>query len=178
MDSSDAETPRRLASGVHILLACMPKSGSTFLADVISQAPGFHRAQLYPSSDRREQELDEYCLRAVDKLDYVGQCHVRYSEWTARMVRDFRLTPVILVRSLLDVIVSLRDHVRRQSPIWPMVFVEPAHANLSDAELELMLARLATPWLINFYMGWRQVPCARMVSYEELIRDPSGVVQS
>ena len=160
----------------HVVIACMPKSGSTFLCDVISQAPGFRRAQLYPSTDRREQELDEFCLQQVDRFDYVAQCHVRYSEWTADMCRSYRLKPVVLVRSLLDVIVSLRDHVRKQSPVWPMFFAEPFHADLDDAQLELMLARLATPWYVNFYMSWRRAPGAMMISYEQLIHHPEQVV--
>jgi uncharacterized membrane protein YkvA (DUF1232 family) len=155
----------------------MPKSGSTFLSDVISQLPGFQRAVLYPSSDRREQELDEFCLRQVNKFDYVAQSHSRYSEWTADMCRAYDLKPIILVRSLLDVVVSLRDHVRKQSHIWPMFFAEPPHASLDDATLELMLARLATPWYVNFYMGWRQAPDTLMVSYEELIREPVKTVR-
>jgi len=167
---------RRSARPAHILIACMPKSGSTFLSDVISQLPGFQRALLYPASDRREQELDEYCLREVDAHDYVAQSHCRHSEWTDEMRRTYGLKPVVLVRSLLDVIVSLRDHVRKQSPIWPMFYAEPAHADLDDARLELMLARLATPWYVNFYMGWRQARGALMVSYEQLIRAPTQTV--
>lgn len=155
----------------------MPKSGSTFLSDVISQLPGFRRAVLYPSSDRREQELDEFCLREVNKYDYVAQSHSRYSEWTAQMCNAYHLTPIVLVRSLLDVIVSLRDHVRKQSPVWPMFFADRPHADLDDATLELMLARLATPWYVNFYMGWRRAPGALMISYEELIREPVGVIR-
>ncbi len=156
----------------HILLACMPKSGSTFLSDVISQLPGFRRALLYPSSDRREQELDEFCLREVNRHDYVAQSHTRYSEWTADMCRAYNLTPIVLVRSLLDVIVSLRDHVRTQSHVWPMFFAEPPHAHQDEARLELMIAKLATPWYLNFYMSWRRAPRALMVSYEEMLRDP------
>ena len=150
----------------------MPKSGSTFLSDIISQMSGFRRALLYPASDRREQELDEFCLTQVNKLDYIAQSHTRYSEWTADMCRSYDLKPIVLVRSLLDVIVSLRDHLRKQSHVWPMFFAEPPHAELDDERLELMIARLAAPWYINFYMSWRKAPGAMMVSYEEMIRDP------
>src|SRR5579872_1434315 len=142
-----------LAAPAHILIACMPKSGSTFLTDVIAELPGLRRVSLAPTSDRREQEIDEYCLQQVDRLGFVAQHHVRYSDWTAEMCRDYGLAPVVLVRSLLDVIVSLRDHMRRESTVWPMFFVEPRHAALDDARMDAMIARLALPWYLNFYMG-------------------------
>ncbi|MDR3511127.1 MAG: sulfotransferase domain-containing protein [Caulobacteraceae bacterium] len=161
---------------IHILIACMPKSGSTFLSDVISELPGFRRASLIPVAERREQELDEFCLQQADGSTYVAQHHVRYSSWTADMSRDYRLTPVVLVRSLLDVVVSMRDHVRRESPVLPNFFADERHAALDDAALEQMIARLALPWYLNFYMGWREAPGALMVSYEALMADPVRVV--
>ena len=160
----------------HILIACMPKSGSSFLSGVIERLPGYRRVQLIPDYDRREHELDEFCLRQVDRFSYVAQHHVRYSHWTADMCRHYSLAPVVLVRNLLDVAVSLRDAVRKDGPVWPFFFAQPHHAELSDAELEEMIVRLALPWYVNFYTGWRQAPDALLVEYEHLIADPVGTV--
>jgi hypothetical protein len=160
----------------HILLASMPKSGSTYLSDMIGRLPGFHVVPLIPTAGRREQELDEYCLRRVDPLSYVGPVHVRYSDWTENMRREHQLTPVVLVRNLFDVVVSLRDHMRSEGTTWPMFFAEAHHADLDDAALERMIAQLAIPWYVNFYMGWRQAPGVMMVSYEQLIEAPRQVV--
>jgi hypothetical protein len=160
----------------HILIACMPKSGSTFLTDVIAGLRGLRRTQLIPDYDRREHELDEYCLQQADHLDYVAQLHVRHSHWTAQMCRDYGLAPVVLVRSLFDVVVSLRDHLRRETPVWPILFAEDHHANLDDARLEEMIVRLALPWYLNFYMGWRRAPGVLMVDYVDLAADPRGVI--
>jgi hypothetical protein len=93
----------------------MPKSGSTLLTDLIGQLPGFHQAALIPIAGRREQELDEVCLQKADGLDYIAQVHVRHSDWTEDMCADYGLTPIVLVRNLFDVVVSLRDHVRNES---------------------------------------------------------------
>jgi hypothetical protein len=160
----------------HILIACMPKSGSSLLSGAIARLPGYRRVQLIPEYDRREHELDEFCLRQVDRFSYVAQHHVRYSHWTAEMCRDYMVAPVVLVRNLLDVAVSLRDALRKDGPVWPFFFAEPHHAELSDAELEEMIVRLALPWYVNFYMGWRQAPDALLVEYEDLIADPVGTV--
>jgi hypothetical protein len=160
----------------HILVACMPKSGSTFLTDVIAELPGFHRAVLVPAYGRREQELDETCLRREDRFDYVAQNHVQYSDWTAQMCGDYGVAPVVLVRSLLDAIVSLRDHLRNEGPGSPIFYVDRHHASLDDARLELLIARLALPWYLGFYMSWRQSPDALMINYEDLAARPRETI--
>jgi uncharacterized membrane protein YkvA (DUF1232 family) len=161
----------------HILIACMPKSGSTFLSNVIAELPGFRRADLVPDFDRREQELDEFCLRGADPFAYVAQHHVRYSQWTHDLCRDYGLTPIVLVRDLLDVVVSLRDHLRRESAAQPQFFAEAHHAAMDDARLEAMIVRLALPWYLNFYMSWRRAPGALVVRYEDLTADPTQTVR-
>jgi len=159
----------------HILIACMPKSGSTFLTNIIAALPGFRRAELVPDFGHREQELDEPCLRGADRFAYVAQNHVRNSQWTADMCRQYGLTKVVLVRSLLDVVVSIRDHLRRESAVFPIFFAEAHHAAMDDARLEEMIVRLALPWYLNFYMGWRRAPDALLVEYEELAERPAAV---
>ncbi|HTX48590.1 MAG TPA: DUF1232 domain-containing protein, partial [Caulobacteraceae bacterium] len=149
---------------------------STFLTDVIAELPGFHRAVLVPAFGRREQELDEACLRREDRFNYVAQNHVQYSDWTAQMCGDYGVAPVVLVRSLLDAIVSLRDHLRNEGPGSPIFYVNRQHASLDDARLELLIARLALPWYLGFYMSWRQSPDALMINYEDLAAHPREVI--
>ena len=171
-----APAPSVLHSPPHILIACMPKSGSTFLTNVIAALPGFRRAELVPDWGHREQELDEPCLRGADRFAYVAQNHVRNSQWTADMCGQYGLTKVVLVRSLLDVVVSIKDHLRRESADWPIFFVEPQHAEFDDARLEEMIVRLALPWHLNFYMGWRGAPDALLVDYEDVVQRPVATV--
>lgn len=166
--------PSVLRAPPHILIACMPKSGSTFLTNIIAALPGFRRAELVPDFGHREQELDEPCLRGADRFAYVAQNHVRNSQWTADMCREYGLTKIILVRSLLDVVVSIRDHLRRESAVWPIFFAEPHHAAMDDARLEEMIVRLALPWYLNFYMGWRRAPDTLLVEYEDLAQRPAA----
>src|SRR5215469_9190289 len=158
-----ARARRPFAGSTHVLVACMAKSGSTFLTDVIAELPGFRRALLVPAQGRRAQELDEACLQAVDRCDYVAQNHVPYSDWTGELCAEYGVAPVVLVRDLLDVVVSLRDHLRQQGPVSPIFFAEPHHASLDDDALALMIVRLALPWYLNFYMSWRQAPDALLV---------------
>jgi len=176
-DKATQRGPRSDTKPVHILIACMPKSGSTFLSDVIGHCPGFRRAILTPSAGRREQEIDEQLLRKLGRVSFVAQHHVRNSDWTSEMCRSYDVRPIVLVRSLQDVVVSLRDHMRRESAVFPQFFAEARHAELDDRALEAMIARLALPWYLNFYMSWRTAPGAMMVAYEDLTAAPTQVIQ-
>jgi uncharacterized membrane protein YkvA (DUF1232 family) len=169
---------RASASGpTRILLACMPKSGSTFLTDVIESLPDFKRAKLSPSpSGGRQPELDEARLKAAGHGSFIAQEHVLYSDWTAKMCNDFALKPVVLVRSLPDAIVSICDHIRREGGARHLCLADPRAAGVDDATLEAMLAHFRAPWYVNFYMSWRMVRSKLMISYEELIDNPETTV--
>ena len=156
-----------------ILIACMPKSGSTFLSDLISALPDFKRAKFSASpSDGRQHELDEASLKAAGRGNFVGQVHVLYNTWTAKMCKDYRLKPVVLVRSLPDVIVSQRDHIRREGGVGPLFRADPNLTATDDATVEEMIVRFQASWYVNFYMSWRDAPGTLMISYEELTADP------
>jgi hypothetical protein len=130
-----------------------------------------------PPTDGREPELDEAYLQQIGVGDRVAQLHIRNTERTTNLYRKYRLKPVVLVRSLPDVMISLRDHLRRESPLFQMIYADLDHAALDDATLEAMMVRLAAPWYLNFYMGWRTAPDALMISYEELTADPEGILR-
>lgn len=156
----------------------MPKSGSTFLSDLISALPDFKRAKFSPTpAGGRQHELDATCLVNAGHGNYVGQVHILNSDWTAKMCRDYRLKPVVLVRSLPDAMVSLRDHIRREGEEGPIFQADPHLAALDDATLEEMIVRFRAPWYVNFYMSWRKAPGTLMISYEELTADPRRILR-
>ena len=164
-----------------ILIACQPKSASTFLTQAIANLPGFKSVGLVPGYDRREQELCEARLQRFrfrqGKL-YVAQHHVRHSLPTQQLIDKYGICVVVLIRDLFDVVISLRDHVRKESPVGPMLYLDTAHPSLSDDALEQAIARLALPWYLNFYMSWRGVPGVTLVNYDDLLDQPRETVAS
>ena len=168
----DAAEPSR------ILIACMPKSGSTFLLQLVCALPEFTRGRFIPPPvGHGDPELDEACLQKLGRGPCVSHLHIRNSERTTELYRKYRIKPVVLVRSLPDVVLSLRDHIKRESSGWQMFHTDDHHADLDDATLEAMIVRLAAPWYVNFYMGWREATDALLISYEELIAAPKAVLR-
>ncbi|MGC2602741.1 MAG: hypothetical protein WA384_15505, partial [Rhodomicrobium sp.] len=160
----------------HLLVACMPKSASTFLTGVLAELPGMRRAPLAWSFERREQVLDEIQLARYDLDAYVCQQHLRYSSHVGKAIKEYGLTPVVLTRNIFDIVASIRDHTRNESSHSPMVAIGPEHAKLPDSALEELIAELAIPWFINFYVSWQNVDCLRL-DYERLRSSVAEVVR-
>jgi hypothetical protein len=160
----------------HILIACMPKSGSTFFSNALAECPGFRNVALVPAYGQREQELCKIQLSRHNGRSYVAQHHVRNSDWTQQLISKYGITPVVLVRNLADAAISLRDHIRKESPETAMAFFTNEHLNMNDADLEAAVVRLALPWYLNFYAGWRNDPNALFLNYDEMIVDPAAAM--
>jgi tetratricopeptide (TPR) repeat protein len=159
-----------------VLVACMPKSGSTWLADVLAKLPGMQRAHLVPDYGRREQELDLEQLINHQGLSYVSQLHLRPSKLTKELLSGFRVKVVFLYRDIWDVMASLRDHMHTHSMDWSMARIEPAFRDWEEGRQYEFLARAMMPWFIDFYVSWSHEPEKLAVSYEALMTDPQATV--
>lgn len=168
---------RDVGSGfVRILLACMPKSGSTYLADLLASLPSMHRAHLVPNYGRREQVLGIVQLVQYRRINYVSQLHLKPSETTRELMTSFGLRPVVLIRNLWDVMVSLRDHMHHHSLDWSMAQVDPEFCSWDQDRQYDFLARAMMPWFIDFHVSWSRIADKLALNYESLIADPSAVV--
>ena len=175
-----------------VLVACMPKSGSTFLSALIAEIPGFRREHIVPSYRRREQELDEdeiqRAFNATQTLrrafqqgglkdehrprGFVCQNHVRHNHETETLIDRYEIVPICLVRNIFDIVVSLRDHFANESPYTPTAYVDEKMAAWEPARMYEFLVDMSVPWYIHFYVSWYRATNRVMVSYENLIDDP------
>ena len=166
---------RNLPRPKYVLIACQPKTGSTFLTTSIGTLPRAKVVSLVPGYDRREQELCESRIGRLKHRLYrllVAQHHVRCSEPTKELVAKHDMAVVVLRRNLYDAVVSLRDHVRMESIVFPMMYFLPQHTDLADEDLEQIIAQLAIPWYLNFHISWREFPGAFSLDYMAIAKSP------
>lgn len=166
----------------HILVACFPKSGSTWLSEILSALPGFARADLVPVYDRREQELAFERLLAAHHLNYVAQHHCRYSAATQHCLRAFSIKPVILVRDIFDCVVSVKDQIDRGlndpvTRIGPLAYVPRVYDEWPDEARLNFVVDMCIPWYFNFFVGWQDCGDGVWVRYEDLLADPHATVR-
>jgi len=170
---------RDLASDHHrILLACFPKSGSTYLARVLSLLPGYSKVALVSGYGRREQELSVERLLAAHRShgNYVAQHHVRYSAATERLMGQFGLKPVVLVRNIFDTIVSIRDHLQSEPSDISQAYVPEDIGEWNDERTFRFIVDMIVPWYFNFFASWSQCEDKLLVTYEDIHADVLGVV--
>ncbi len=160
-----------------IFIAAMPKSGSSFLSYALAELTGYPHAYCAYDYDRTEQEL--YLPKVIDVYGRgsVVQQHVRANEPNLAIFRDFGIRPVVLVRNLFDVVVSVRDHLRDESLTnFPSAYVSEEFRAFDDERQFDFIVAFVVPWYLGFYYSWwdaerrAALPFDWLV-YDEVIRD-------
>ena len=171
-------------SGPYVFVACMPRTGSTFLTETLCELTGFKRVELTDAYAENEQELD--VPRLLDAWSYgsVTQQHVRANGRTVGLMRDFSIRPVVLVRDVFDVVVSIRDFLLAEGcGKWPTFFTtDERFRALDEAAQYEQIVELGLPWYFDFFVSWSGV--ARdgtletlWLTYESATADWAGAVR-
>ena len=163
--------------GHTIFISALPKSGSTFLVNVLAEVTGY---QSFFLGYHQLNEQDLYLPNLIDawSLNVISHQHTRASAPNLALMRQFAIRPVILTRDIYDATVSLTDHLERESPQTPLLNVPDDFMTRGRAERLDMVIDLALPWYIRFVADWRlaEQDCL-WLRYEELTTDGVGVVR-
>jgi hypothetical protein len=171
---------QRLGFGQFLLIACMPRTASTFVSSVLVEATGFSRTMLTHAYGRYEQEL--YLPKVIDASlrSSVTQQHVRATPVNLEIMKRFSMRPVVLVRNLCDVVVSIRDYLFLEGfDRFPTMYATKAFAEMPIERQYEFIITFGMPWYFDFYVSWYDA-CASgrvealWVTYEELCGDWAG----
>lgn len=176
----------------NILIACAPKSASTFLHAALTRALSLPTACLFAGtldwgsaalhgSALREQEPDELALirAGLNGRGYIAQHHSRCSPYLAQLLNIYNVRPIVTYRNLFDTVISLDDMVlewrARAGSVDHGYFADAMPSNFERrdrADRLMILAERFAPWLVQFYVSWRK--CAEVgfikplwISYDE-----------
>ncbi len=176
-DFTSEITPEQL--GRHIFIACAPKSGSTFLKNLLLNLSGYADAFMVASPGQFEQELYLPTLQETAHLDTVTQQHARASDANIHLMQAFGIKPVVLVRNIFDAVVSLLDFYDKGAfknsfyrEDWPSLDAE--------TKIDLVIDNLV-PWYFQFFASWALAEKqgridVQWLTYEELIADKTTSV--
>jgi hypothetical protein len=164
------------AAQPNLLVACMPKSASTFIQHALRTALSLPSAGLYTATfsaasgsalgaNLREQEPDELALirNGLNQRGYVAQHHSRCSPYVARLLNAYNVRPIVTHRNILDIIVSMDDMALE----WRSVSATPVGYFFNDglpgnyhkidrADRLMILAQRFSAWLVQFYISWKK----------------------
>ncbi len=165
-----------------IFLACMPKTASTFAVKALRRATGFEAVNLVDVFRDNEQNL--YLPKLIDTCatDIVLHQHCKATNRNLELMVQYNIRPVILVRDLLDVLVSLYDHFHNESPISPFAFAYDGFFDLDEEGRKWLLVRMAAPWLVQFHASWYTCSALKKqintfwVGYADFMADKGGTL--
>jgi hypothetical protein len=165
--------------GSCLFVTSFPKSGSTYLVSALARASGTLN---YFLGDDPLNAQDLYLPKLVDSyaINVTCQQHTRATGPNLALMREFAIRPVVLVRDLGDAIVSLRDHLERESRQTPVITVADDFFARPQAAQFDQLIDVAAPWYLDFYAGWRAAAAANVsvhwLTYEQLMADKEAAL--
>jgi len=172
-------TPEQL--GRHIFIACVPKSASTFLKNLIGNVTGYRDLFAVYAAGQNEHDLYMPTLRESAHLDTVTQQHCRASDANIHLMQAFDIRPVVLVRNIFDSVMSLLDFYNHGA--FQTSYFRADWQDLDEeARIDLLIENVI-PWYFQFVASWDLAEKQKRLevhwlSYEELIADkPSSVLK-
>ncbi len=160
----------------YVVIACMPKTGSTFLNKVLVELTGYQYQDL--CSYGKQNEPDIYLPVIVDAFRFksITQQHMRATDGNLNILNSYSISPIILVRNIFDIVVSIRDHLHKESILGFILHLNEEFFKL-DEETQLdMIIEMALPWYFNFMASWHDACSSGRISalwmtYERLFAD-------
>lgn len=178
-DYCDTLLPADLAP--HLLIACQPKTGSSFLKNALCRITGFRDVFFFHASGQAEQELYLPILLEFATIPTVTQQHCRASEANVQMMQAFGIRPVVLVRDIHDIVVSLHDFYLQGAVRG--TFFSPADfaAMTEESRLDLIIDHVV-PWHLQFVASWQQVEREQRLplmwlTYETMMADKPAALR-
>jgi hypothetical protein len=167
--------------GKHIFIACSPKSGSTFLKNLVVNVTGFKDLFSVYAGLQNEHELDLPQFVKFGKENTVTQQHSRATEANIQMMQAFGIKPVILVRNIFDTVMSLLDFYTKGFT-FSTFFNREEFLNFPTEEKIDLLIEYTIPWYFQFVSGWQRAEKegrlnVTWLTYEEMIADKPAAVE-
>ena len=167
--------------GKKILVICAPKSGSSFISNLISKTLDFASVNLNTFAQKpspfgingREQEICEFSfirnvLHPNYKGNFVAQHHIRASEYLVNQINYFDIKPIITTRNIFDSLVSMDDMIMAGKISFldnseelfvrdsATVTIPTNYQTLTSDERYSCLVNTYGYWCISFYLSWKR----------------------
>ena len=167
--------------GRHIFIACVPKSASTFLKNLLVNLTGYRDLFTVYAAGQNEHELYLPTLRESAHLDTVTQQHCRASDANVHMMQAFGVRPIVLVRNIYDSVMSLLDFYNIQGAFYNTYFRADFQSLDEETKIDLLIDNVV-PWYMQFVASWDLVEKQKRLEiswlrYEDLISDKRAAVQ-
>jgi tetratricopeptide (TPR) repeat protein len=167
--------------GRHIFIACVPKSASTFLKNLLVNLTGYRDLFTVYAAGQNEHEIYLPTLQQSARLDTVTQQHCRASDANVHLMQAFGIRPVVLVRNIFDSLMSLLDFYNKGA-FQTSYFRSDWQFLDEETKIDLLIDNVI-PWYFQFVASWDAAEKQRRLelhwlTYEDLVADkPSCILK-
>ncbi len=173
-------TPDQL--GKTLLIACIPKTGSTFMQATLAAATGYDSHKLCLSYADEENTLYPGYIKSIGGNNKIAQEHVRASAHNLAVIQAMDAAVVVLVRNIFDSLVSMRDMlVGYGGGSVVALFQDNLRELDNENQMDAIMNKWAL-WQIEFFVSWVRAMRAervkaRLMTYEELMIDKAAAIE-
>ena len=164
----------------HVVIAALPKSGSTLLWRLLEKITGYHRFHLCVDTGSNEQVIDRSVIPAFLSVDTLTRQHLRASEENLELLSLLDARVIVLARDMCDMVISLYDFINNGHIRSPALIVTSDFYEMDERMKLDYLIELSIPWYLHMYVSWLEAEKAgfpmKLVSYEALMSDPNRAV--
>ncbi|MGI8917194.1 MAG: sulfotransferase domain-containing protein [Pyrinomonadaceae bacterium] len=167
--------------GRHLFIACVPKSASTFLKNLLVDVTGYRDLFTVYAAGQSEHEIYLPTLRDAAHLDTITQQHCRASDANVHLMQGFGIRPVVLVRNIFDSVMSLLDFYDKGA-FQTSYFRADWQLLNKETKIDLLIENVV-PWYFQFVASWHLAEKQKRIevhwlTYEDLVADkPSSVLK-
>jgi hypothetical protein len=150
----------------------MPRTASTFMTVVLSELTGYSNVSL-------EYGRNLYLPKLIDAYNYgtVTQLHLIADRPNLKLITAFSIRPVILIRNIFDIVVSIRDFLYQESfSRFFTFFCNEKYSELDEKTQYDFIIELGLPWYFHFYVSWYEACTSKKIeslwlAYEDVVAD-------
>jgi hypothetical protein len=163
-----------------VVIFSFPKSSTKYIRQIICGTLNWKFTVLFEKPGRKEQDLFLPKLIDYHRKNVVVAQHTSGTKFNVDLVIKYKIKPVVMVRNIFDVIVSLRDWTHDKEHYYlPMGYLEKSFYDFDDEkQFDVLIANIV-PWYFGFYVSWQMASqnCAVLwVTYERFMKDKAATV--
>lgn len=167
----------------NIVVACMPKSGSTYISQLLMEAGRLPKVGLADWGDFGEQFLSKRLLKQKIGSQPGSVCHIhlRGTPNTQQLLTQYDLKPIIIVRNIFDIVPSIADHWHREKTIGFGSYVPQDFKEMDREALHDFIIVNCLPWYFAFLMSWHEASekiATHWISYEDFFADQASQLKA
>lgn len=158
-----------------IVISAMPKSGSTFLSNALAGIVGYEHGYAACNYFNVEQEL--YRPKLIDNYGkgIVVQQHFKANPANLQLLQEFGLRPIVQVRNIFDVVVSLRDHLMQERlGNIPAVYPSSQFREFDQSAQFDYIVECVVPWYLSYFASWYEAAEARRIDFLWVVYEDAG----